>query len=281
MMLGSLKPVSTTIGASPPVMRNPNVGTCCRRPGSCASTRKLVSSSMSPRSRTCTSRPIGTSLKPLTRAASVCAARTPAAIARSDERQPLRRAARRSRAVWTASAREVAPSLRNRLRPCVLAVASEMPRRTATCLKRSPSSSASSSWRSRAVSCGAGSGGASGSTVRPLRTAASARRHPGDRVAARRGSPAAPAGSEARTFSGASREETTSSGACAPPRAARGRRRRRARRPSSRRRRRCPAGARPPRPARRRASGRRWRARRRRARPAARARARRARRRGR
>src|SRR5690242_15302805 len=58
MIAGSLKPVSTTIGASPPVIRKPKVGTSWRRPGSCARTRKLVSSSMSPRSRTCTSRPI-------------------------------------------------------------------------------------------------------------------------------------------------------------------------------------------------------------------------------
>src|SRR5215218_9545465 len=61
MMDGSLKPVSTTTGASPPVIRKPSVGTCCAWPGSSASTRKLVSSSMSPRSRTFTSRPIRSS----------------------------------------------------------------------------------------------------------------------------------------------------------------------------------------------------------------------------
>ena len=33
MIDGSLKPVSTTTGASPPVMRKPKVGTCWRRPG--------------------------------------------------------------------------------------------------------------------------------------------------------------------------------------------------------------------------------------------------------
>src|SRR4051812_21283216 len=61
MIDGSLKPVSTTMGASPPVMRKPSVGTCWAWPGSSASTRKLVSSSMSPRSRTFTSRPIRSS----------------------------------------------------------------------------------------------------------------------------------------------------------------------------------------------------------------------------
>lgn len=42
MISGSLKPVSTTTGASPPVMRKPNVGTWIAVPGESASARKLV-----------------------------------------------------------------------------------------------------------------------------------------------------------------------------------------------------------------------------------------------
>ena len=53
---------------------------------------------------------------------------------RAHQQQP------RSRAAWTASAREVASSLRKRLRAWVFAVASLMPRRGAICLKRRPSS---------------------------------------------------------------------------------------------------------------------------------------------
>src|SRR5215213_5755699 len=89
MIDGSLKPVSTTIGASPPVMRKPNVGTSCRRPGSCARTRKLVSSSMSPRSRTFTSRPMSSPLVRWDRRR-VWPAPGPGAIARSDDAQQPR-----------------------------------------------------------------------------------------------------------------------------------------------------------------------------------------------
>src|SRR3954452_11500477 len=115
MIDGSLKPVSTTIGASPPVMRNPNVGTSCRRPGSCARTRKLVSSSMSPRSRTFTSRPMASPLVRWYRRR-VWTAAAPGAIARSDDAEKPRGVDRLRAAGDVELAEEVAPvRLRGRL----------------------------------------------------------------------------------------------------------------------------------------------------------------------
>src|SRR5215212_8765306 len=89
MIDGSLKPVSTTTGASPPVMRKPKVGTSWRRPGSWARTRKLVSSAMSPRSRTFTSRPMSSPLVRWDRR-EVWSRRGGRAIARSDEAEGAR-----------------------------------------------------------------------------------------------------------------------------------------------------------------------------------------------
>src|SRR5215218_1891937 len=93
MMDGSLKPVSTTTGASPPVIRKPSVGTCCAWPGSKARTRKLVSSSMSPRSRTFTSRPMRSSCVDRMRLGPLSASRRVSAIARSDEASSRQHAA--------------------------------------------------------------------------------------------------------------------------------------------------------------------------------------------